>query len=305
MSSTGYVAKVAAHGDVYDVVIVGAGAGGVATAVTLAELDPSLRVVALEARRRVGGRACTVTLCGESIDVGASWIHQWSPQNPMQSIVARLGLALVPPRRGAWQVFDGVSGADVTNANNSVVRSVVTACLDAVSRAPASCATDAAAETAYADVRRAFIDDGAVPGWTADALPGELATPDARRRLLDFSLNRCEQYEGAGFHEMSLKYWDAGAFNRAAQIPTHSHSHITTHCARMAAGGELPGGDVVVKGGYGALLQALAASAKLDVRLQTAVERIERVAGSGLFTVTTVPTDDAGAHPTPHKVVCR
>ncbi|CAF1462282.1 unnamed protein product, partial [Rotaria sordida] len=64
-----------------DVVIVGAGAAGVAAAIELQSTNLSFLV--LEARNRIGGRAYTdqETFPSIPIDLGASWIHSYGPEN--------------------------------------------------------------------------------------------------------------------------------------------------------------------------------------------------------------------------------
>lgn len=56
-----------------DVVVVGAGISGLVAARRLTEA--AMRVVVVEARSRIGGRAHTVDLAGGPADLGASWIH--------------------------------------------------------------------------------------------------------------------------------------------------------------------------------------------------------------------------------------
>jgi len=57
----------------YDVIIVGAGAAGLAAAHALA-LAP-LNILVLEARNRPGGRAHTFSDPLGPIDMGAGWLH--------------------------------------------------------------------------------------------------------------------------------------------------------------------------------------------------------------------------------------
>ena len=76
----------------FDVVIVGAGAAGIAACHRLA--DANLRVIALEARSRIGGRAWTVpTAIGKPADLGCEWLHS-ADINPWSDIAAELGFAL-------------------------------------------------------------------------------------------------------------------------------------------------------------------------------------------------------------------
>ena len=65
----------------FDVVIVGAGAAGIAAARRLVEAGRS--VVVLEARDRVGGRCTTASgLFAVPVDTGAHWLHN-GPKNPL------------------------------------------------------------------------------------------------------------------------------------------------------------------------------------------------------------------------------
>ena len=59
--------------EVFDVVIIGGGAAGVAAGRFLAQTKASFRI--LEARDRVGGRAYTVERNGMALDLGCGWLH--------------------------------------------------------------------------------------------------------------------------------------------------------------------------------------------------------------------------------------
>jgi monoamine oxidase len=81
----------------FDVVIVGAGAAGIAACHRLA--DAKLRVVALEARDRLGGRAWTApTAIGKPVDLGCEWLHS-ADINPWTDVARQLGFVLdkTPP----------------------------------------------------------------------------------------------------------------------------------------------------------------------------------------------------------------
>ncbi|HLI21913.1 MAG TPA: FAD-dependent oxidoreductase [Stellaceae bacterium] len=86
-----------ADGADFDVVIVGAGAAGIAACRRLAAAR--LRVIALEARHRLGGRAWTVpTAIDKPVDLGCEWLHS-ADINPWSGIAGALGFALdkTPP----------------------------------------------------------------------------------------------------------------------------------------------------------------------------------------------------------------
>lgn len=71
-----------------DVIVVGAGAAGIAAARHLTEAG--IRVVVLEARGRMGGRAVTTVLRGHAIDLGAHWLHA-GPVNPLVALGRQRG----------------------------------------------------------------------------------------------------------------------------------------------------------------------------------------------------------------------
>jgi len=276
------------------VVVIGAGAAGIAAARRLESGlagHATASVVVLEARQRVGGRVCTVPFLGEAIDLGASWIHQWCPQNPLQRVVRETGTALVSPRGGRWQTFDAVTGTNVTDDMHSVryvggqCRSSMRAARATLLRgrdqerrrsggegAATACPQDASAASGFEEVASQWIETGRV----GDKLVVTPHTNDAaaRSRLLRWHLNRTEQYEGAGFNEMSLLHWNAG--------------------------GELPGGNAVPCGGYGALLTKYAAPLR-DVRLRHEVVAVEARWGRGCL-VTCV--DHSVQPPRRYSIAC-
>lgn len=60
--------------DRYDVVIIGTGFAGLIAARNLSR-NPSLRVLLLEGRDRIGGRTWTAKALGEEFEMGGTWIH--------------------------------------------------------------------------------------------------------------------------------------------------------------------------------------------------------------------------------------
>ncbi|KAM7266193.1 hypothetical protein ACFE04_004090 [Oxalis oulophora] len=74
------------------VIVIGSGMSGVAAARALH--DASIQVVLLESRDRIGGRVCTDYSFGFPVDLGASWLHGVSDENPLAPLISRLGLPL-------------------------------------------------------------------------------------------------------------------------------------------------------------------------------------------------------------------
>jgi monoamine oxidase len=80
----------------YDAIVVGAGAAGIAAARRLH--DAGKRVIVLEARARIGGRAWTHVVDGVPIDLGCGWLHS-ADRNPWSGIARGLGFQIdrTPP----------------------------------------------------------------------------------------------------------------------------------------------------------------------------------------------------------------
>ncbi|KAG4935730.1 hypothetical protein JHK85_050649 [Glycine max] len=74
------------------VIVIGGGMAGIAAARALH--NASFQVVLLESRDRIGGRIHTDYSFGFPVDLGASWLHGVSNENPLASVIGRLGLPL-------------------------------------------------------------------------------------------------------------------------------------------------------------------------------------------------------------------
>ena len=81
-----------------DVVVVGAGAAGIAAGRRLAEAGRSVLLV--EALPRLGGRARTERIAGLPLDLGCGWLHS-GERNPLAALAAAEGLEVVRDR-AAW-----------------------------------------------------------------------------------------------------------------------------------------------------------------------------------------------------------
>ena len=75
-----------------DVIIIGAGAAGLAAARTLLAAGRSVRV--LEARERAGGRAVTTDVQGAKADLGAAWLH-FARENPWTTLAREHGCTVL------------------------------------------------------------------------------------------------------------------------------------------------------------------------------------------------------------------
>ncbi len=110
-------------GQAVDVVIVGAGAAGIAAARML--VAQGLRVVVLEARGRIGGRAVTDrTALGQPFDLGAHWLHV-AHANPLVDVAWSLGLGLMlsdPADVRLFQMGNEAPAADLTAFKTAMAR---------------------------------------------------------------------------------------------------------------------------------------------------------------------------------------
>jgi monoamine oxidase len=87
------------HGMDADVVIIGAGAAGIAAARRLQ--DRGRRVLLVEAMERVGGRAHTITVGQLPLDLGCGWLHS-AERNPLARLAEMQG-ALIDHSQAAWR----------------------------------------------------------------------------------------------------------------------------------------------------------------------------------------------------------
>jgi monoamine oxidase len=95
-----------------DVVVIGAGAAGVAAARRLAAAR--VPTVVLEARSRVGGRAWTMRGAGQPLDLGCGWLHS-ADENEWAAVAATVGFTLdrTPPPWGVRRKTIGFPPAEL------------------------------------------------------------------------------------------------------------------------------------------------------------------------------------------------
>src|SRR5689334_9029025 len=83
--------SMSSHDD-FDVVVIGAGAAGLAAGRRLAQAHAS--VLAIEGRDRLGGRAWSWrSPAGLTLDLGCEWLHS-ADVNPWTEIARRLGFSI-------------------------------------------------------------------------------------------------------------------------------------------------------------------------------------------------------------------
>jgi monoamine oxidase len=103
-----------------DVVIIGAGAAGIAAARTLATLHASF--VMIEARDRIGGRAFTESRSlGAPFDHGAASMHS-ADRNPLTALAAAEGISVVPDDAPADLLYAGATRVPIEPAAAAFAR---------------------------------------------------------------------------------------------------------------------------------------------------------------------------------------
>ncbi len=126
-----------------DIVVVGAGAAGIAAGRRLAESGVSFLL--LEARERVGGRAWTVpTALGPAVDLGCEWLHS-ADRNPWTEIARTTGFA-IDERLPDWRSRIAARFGDAAQADWEAARGAYEERFDAA----AAREEDAAASTLLA-----------------------------------------------------------------------------------------------------------------------------------------------------------
>lgn len=97
-----------------DVVIVGAGAAGLAAGQALRQWGISYRI--LEARERIGGRAWTeAASLGTEFDCGCAWLHS-ARRNPMRALAEGHGFTLAKDMTTRFHLDGRFAGADEAQA---------------------------------------------------------------------------------------------------------------------------------------------------------------------------------------------
>ena len=113
------------------VVVVGAGASGLAAAQQLAEAGFDVQV--LEARERIGGRVWTEDLDGTPVDLGASWVHG-TDGNPAAELADEAGAELSTTDEDDLVLY-GPDGFEVPEERSEAAYARVEASLEAAAAA--------------------------------------------------------------------------------------------------------------------------------------------------------------------------
>ncbi|MGQ0601035.1 MAG: flavin monoamine oxidase family protein [Anaerolineales bacterium] len=265
-----------------DVLIIGAGAAGIAAARALT--DAGKRVIVLEARDRLGGRVWTADLVGTEftgvpLDLGAGWVHGYE-HNPLSEYARRAGVKLLPSDTvllGGGLVLFSDDGRRWTEDECKALESRFDAVIEAMNEMAAArrskAWSDISLQQGFDEMleRKTSMLTGAAR--ISDA-QGILSEVEGRRGALNYKFNSEVEHEYSGdIAEMSLMNWD-----------DDSTPHV------------LGDTDALPEGGWWPIIAPVARG--LDVRTRTTVASVE----SGAHRVTVVTTGHS-TYTAPHCII--
>ncbi|KAK0589349.1 hypothetical protein LWI29_013045 [Acer saccharum] len=222
------------------VIVIGGGMAGVAAARTLH--DASFKVILLESRDRLGGRVYTDYTFGFPVDLGASWLHGVCKENPLASVIGRLGLPLYRTSGDNSVLYDHdlESYALFEKDGNQIPQELVTKVGEAFESILKETEKVRQEQSEDMSIHRAF-------SIVFERKP-ELRLQGLSHKVLQWYLCRMEGWFAADADTISLNSWDKAKL--------------------------LPGGHGLMVRGYLPVINTLAKG--LDIRLNHRVTKISR-----------------------------
>ncbi|EPS67202.1 hypothetical protein M569_07574, partial [Genlisea aurea] len=182
------------------VIVVGAGIAGIAAANALR--DASFQVTVVESRDRIGGRVHTDYSFGFPVDLGASWLHGVCKENPLASVIGRLGLPLYRTSGDNSVLYDHdlESYALFDMEGNQVPQDLVTKIGETFEKI--------LEETSL--IRQEFTEDMSIERAISIALERrpDLRMEGLEHKVLQWYLCRMEGWFAADADTISVKGWD-------------------------------------------------------------------------------------------------
>ncbi|KAK6238494.1 hypothetical protein QUC31_003963 [Theobroma cacao] len=264
------------------VIVIGAGMAGIAAAHALREA--SIQVMVLESRDRIGGRVHTDYSFGFPVDLGASWLHGVSKENPLAPLISRLGLPLYRTSGDNSVLYDHdlESYALFDMDGRQVPQELVTK----VGEAFECILKEASVVYLLTDkVRLEHSDDMSISrafSIVFERRP-ELRLDGIAHKVLQWYLCRMEGWFAADADTISLKSWDQAddvgkAYRNIGSFGLVSfQASFVKLCSKWSSKIQeelLPGGHGLMVRGYLPVINTLAKG--LDIRLSHRVTKIVR-----------------------------
>ncbi|CAF0906322.1 unnamed protein product [Didymodactylos carnosus] len=189
----------------FDVIILGAGAAGIATGIDLLQSSSSTPTfIILESRDRIGGRCYTdQKTLNVPVDLGATWIHHYSPSNPLYKYHHKLHTVqkkrqeVKPLRRHSVSLAFDYDGKPLSESVYRQAHRIAGSLFEILDKY--------ALEQRRKEVPEdKSIEDVIQEAYQSFSLGGQL------KRAVDIILSGLEQYEGSNFSRLSAINYDLG-----------------------------------------------------------------------------------------------
>lgn len=221
--------------DHFDVAIVGCGAAGIGAAIKFKMLEPTARILVLEGRNRIGGRAFTdiETFGVETpVDLGARWLCHHQSNNvlrPYFTLSDKDWVESFTYDKSSMIIFN----EDGTQISDDLLEQAQTT-----------------TDLMLAHIKEFASNQDDISIF--DAINERLASisDDEMRRLILFCLSFTEKHEGSNLSELSVKLYGQGE-------------------------GALEECDLALANGFGSFVKQIADQYSLPIELNTIVTRID------------------------------